>query len=84
MNEDPEVRPPTGQDESASVELGEPTSEPEGEEREERRPDLDERDRRISTRRKPMGPPLQEPEEAREDEFEREEREPAERPVDPA
>jgi hypothetical protein len=50
-------------------------------------PNLDEREERISTRRKPPGPPLKEPDDADQaqaDDSEREERGATERPVDPA
>jgi hypothetical protein len=83
MSEDPEGRPPAGEAEPVSVDVGEPTRATRGEGGEERRPDLDERESRISTERKPMGPPLQDPEAPPESDFERRERGPAERPVDP-
>ncbi|MGN6254485.1 MAG: hypothetical protein ACTHO8_05830 [Solirubrobacterales bacterium] len=66
MNEHEREPAPHGKDEANAVELGEPEHEPaetEGGERAERaqqRPDLDERERRISTERKPMGPPFEE------------------------
>jgi hypothetical protein len=83
MIEEPER--PDGSEESESVEVGEPDS---GEERrglqEDERPNLDEREERISTRRKPMGPPLEKPEETREADREDREEGPAPGPVDPA
>jgi hypothetical protein len=63
LTEEPE-RPPAGEEDSRSVDLGEPEREAEGEDREERRPDLDERHDRIRTTRKAPGPPLAEPDEA--------------------
>ena len=83
MIEEPESPPPRGQDEAQSLELGDPETPSEGR-REEARPNLDERERRISTRRKPMGPPLEKPEEAREEDIGRRNQGPTERPVDPA
>jgi hypothetical protein len=71
MNEQQREPAPHGNEEAHSAELGEPEHEPaevaEGAraEREEERPDLDERESRISTERKPMGPPLEEGEGAR-------------------
>jgi hypothetical protein len=84
MNET-EGRPSEGQDQPESIELGGPTRIGETAERaEEPRPDLDERHRRISERRKAMGPPLAEPEAPREEDFERSDRGPEEPPADPA
>ena len=81
MNENPEDRRP---EEAVSVDGGEPKRAQEGEEPAEPRPDLDERDLRIPPERKPMGPPLEEPQEALEDlELEQADGEQVE-PVDPA
>lgn len=57
----PQERPPHGSQEATASEVGEPGRESgdERQAREEQRPDLDERQRRISTQRKPMGPPLE-------------------------
>jgi hypothetical protein len=66
MNE-PESAPPGGRDEVASASLGEAQRVSARERGGGERPDLDERERRIATRRKPMGPPLEEPVEPRED-----------------
>jgi hypothetical protein len=70
-----------GRQDAESIEVGEPTRESDAERaaREEERPDLDEREERISEQRKPMGPPLpdtEQQEEAR--------RAPTEGPTDPA
>jgi hypothetical protein len=81
MSDQAEERPADGSEEPESVDLGEPTRRSEEAERaraEQERPDLDERHERIATRRKPMGPPLQEPEERDEERRER-----TEDPVDP-
>jgi hypothetical protein len=86
MIDNPEGRPPAGRGEANSVEHGEPAHEREARDealRQEPRPNLDEREDRISTRRKPMGPPLPEPEEPREDALERRDEQPSEPPVDP-
>lgn len=81
MSENAERRPA---EEAASVDVGEPERATVEEERAEPRPDLDERDLRIPPERKPMGPPLEEPEEALEDlELEQADGEQVE-PVDPA
>jgi hypothetical protein len=82
MSDQPEERRADGSEEPESVELGEPTRQADETDRamaEQERPDLDERHEQIATRRKPMGPPLPEPEE-------RDEERPDERtegPVDP-
>lgn len=63
----PPEREPDGNQEAKTSSVGEPTRELEhGEQRarEEERPDLDERQSKISTRRKPMGPPLEDLEDA--------------------
>jgi hypothetical protein len=68
MNEQEREPAPHGTEEANSGELGEPEHEPAEieealrAEREEELPDFDERHRRISTERKPMGPPLEEEE----------------------
>jgi hypothetical protein len=83
MIEEPEL--PDGREESESVEAGEPESGRETRERRaDERPNLDEREQRISTRRKPMGPPLEKPEETREDDREDRDQGAAPGPVDPA
>jgi hypothetical protein len=82
MSDQPEERRADGSEEPESVELGEPTRQADEADRamaEQERPDLDERHEQIATRRKPMGPPLPEPEER--DEERRDER--TEGPVDP-
>ena len=63
MNEEAAGPPPQGDEETSRAELGEPRTVEEGAERglDEGRPDLDEREERIRTERKPMGPPLEEP-----------------------
>lgn len=82
MSEEPE-RSPAGQAESESVDLDEPQREERRAERGGPRPNLDERHERIQTTRKPMGPPLGEPDEdeALDDTLERGRE--AEQPVDP-
>lgn len=84
MSEEPE-RPSAGHDEAKSLDLGEPEREGNGEEHAEARPNLDERHDRIRTQRKPMGPPLAEPEEpeALQEDFDADGRVAEERPVDP-
>jgi hypothetical protein len=82
MSDQAEERPADGSEEPESVELGEPTRATEEAARamrEQERPDLDERHEGIGTRRKPMGPPLEEPDEREEDRR----RERTEDPVDP-
>jgi hypothetical protein len=78
-------RPQAGEEEAETVELGTPQREVEREEHEDVRPDLDERHERIRTTRKPMGPPLTEPDEAEamDDTFAEDARETDEPPVDP-
>ena len=70
-----------GRQDTESIELGEPTREPDTERaaREHERPDLDEREDRISEQRKPMGPPL--PDTDQQDDALRA---PTEGPTDPA
>lgn len=66
MSDQSQERTPDGREESETVQVGEPARESDAVERrarEEQRPDLDERESRIRTQRKPMGPPLQEAEE---------------------
>ncbi len=66
MSDQPQGRTPDGGEESAAGQVGEPARDSDAVERrvrEEERPDLDERERRIRTQRKPMGPPLEEAEE---------------------
>jgi len=61
MSESPEARIPDGVQEAQSVELGDPArvdDEPTRGSLDER-PDLDRREERISSTRKPMGPPLE-------------------------
>jgi|GEM_PF-4334138 len=63
-------REPDGDEQAKTSEVGEPRRGLEHDEKralEEERPDLDERQSRISTRRKPMGPPLDDLEERAED-----------------
>jgi hypothetical protein len=88
MIEKPESPPPDGREEPESVDVGEPESGQErSERRDDRRPNLDEREENISTRRKPMGPPLGKPgDRPGEDREDREDRDegPAPEPVDPA
>jgi hypothetical protein len=84
MTDEPQGRPPDGGEEAATVEVGEPARDARDTQRrarEEERPDLDERERRIRTQRKPMGPPLEEPE-GRAEPLAREV--PPEPPTDPA
>ena len=74
---------PEGRAEADAIELGEPVRESDDTERaprEEDRPDLDERQRRIGEERKPMGPPLNEREDRGE---EREQPASTEEPTDP-
>ena len=84
MTQETEGRAPEGRSEAETVELGEPTRRNREEalraREEEVRPDLDERDRRISTERRPMGPPLREPTEREE----LQQRERTEGPTDPS
>jgi hypothetical protein len=61
MNEETEGPEPQGQSEVQDAEVGEP--ERGGEESVGERPDLDARQERIRTERKPAGPPLREEEE---------------------
>lgn len=66
----PQEREPDGSQEAKTSRAGEPARRLEQGERsarEEERPDLDERQSRISTRRKPMGPPLEDMEEEADD-----------------
>jgi hypothetical protein len=66
MSDQSQGRAPDGGEESATVQVGGPVRDSDDVERrarEEERPDLDERERRIRTQRKPMGPPLEEAEE---------------------
>lgn len=64
MSDESQERTPNGGEESAAAEVGEPVRDAaERRAREEERPDFDERQRQIRTQRKPMGPPLEEPEE---------------------
>jgi hypothetical protein len=82
MSDQAEERPADGSEEPESVELGAPTRATEEAARamgEQERPDLDERHEGIATRRKPMGPPLEEPDEREEGRR----RERTEDPVDP-
>jgi len=66
MSEAPRERKPDGTQEARTSEAGEPSRglERDASALEEERPDLDERQSRISTRRKPMGPPIEALEEA--------------------
>lgn len=85
MTNESQGRAPDGGEDATTVELGEPTRETAATRRrarEEERPDLDERERRIRTERKPMGPPLEAPTEERDDPRPREG--PSEPPTDPA
>ena len=84
MSEEHE-RPPAGEEQSESVELGEPERESPLAERDEAPPNLDERQERIRTRRKPAGPPHVEPDEAPapEEELEQGGGETEQQPVDP-
>jgi hypothetical protein len=78
VNEQPE-----GRGEAEAIELGEPVRDSDDAERaprEEDRPDLDERQRGIGEGRRPMGPPLNEPQERGE---EREQPASTEGPTDP-
>lgn len=91
MNEQAREPAPDGDEEARTVKLGEPEHEAgevergAREEREEERPDLDERERRVSTERKPMGPPLEEGEEGAAPSPEEEAAEPpAEPPTEPS
>src|SRR5688500_10732043 len=84
VSQNPQDRPSDGQGAPRTADVGEPARAPEGDQRDEARPDLDDRERRISTRRKAMGPPLREREESREHEAERPKQEIEEPPVDPA
>jgi hypothetical protein len=88
MNGESQERPPDGSEEAEAVEAGEPTHETEEAARAraqaEEKPDIDERESRISTRRKPMGPPLEEPVERAEAEAEPAEMHPPEEPSEPA
>lgn len=61
MNEDQEVREPTGRDEATSAQVG-PPQEQGAEPRAQGsgKPDLDAREARIRETRKPAGPPLEE------------------------
>ncbi len=66
MSDQSQERTPDGGEESTAAQVGEPVRDSDAVERrarEEERPDLDERERRIRTQRKPMGPPLEEAEE---------------------
>jgi hypothetical protein len=66
MSDQTQGRTPDGGDESAAVRVGEAVRESDSDERrarEEERPYLDERERRIRTQRKPMGPPLEDADE---------------------
>lgn len=65
MTESPEPRTPDGGEQAEAVEAGEPARvDPDrsraAREDEEPRPDLDERERRVRTTRRPPGPPLRE------------------------
>ncbi len=83
MSDQSQERTPDGGEESATVQVGEPVRESDAVERrarEEERPDLDERERRIRTQRKAMGPPLEEAEERAEPQGPEESPEP---PTDP-
>ena len=65
MSDQSQGRTPDGGEEAARAQVGEPERDSDAVERrarEEERPDFDERERRIRTQRKPMGPPLEEPE----------------------
>jgi len=65
MSDQSQGQTPDGGEEAARVEVGEPERDSDAAERRAReaeRPDFDERQRRIRTQRKPMGPPLEEPE----------------------
>lgn len=91
MNEEAREPAPDGDEKAEKAELGEPEHEAADveqgalEERREERPDLDERERRISPERKPMGPPLDEPDEGAGPPVEEEAREaPEESPTDPS
>jgi hypothetical protein len=67
MSDQSQERAPDGDEESTSVQVGEPARESDAERSvREERPDLDERERRIRPQRKPMGPPLEEAEESAE------------------
>jgi|SRR5215217_932276 len=66
MSDQSQERTPDGGEESARVQVGEPVRDSDANERrarEEERPDLDERQRRIRTQRKSAGPPIEEAEE---------------------
>ena len=63
MSQSPEARTPDGGEEAVSVEVGEPVriEDPlRGSQEDQPRPNLDQREERISTTRKPMGPPIEE------------------------
>ena len=66
MTESPEPRTPDGDEQAEAVEVGEPDRlDPDRtraarEDEEEARPDLDARERRVRTTRRPPGPPLRE------------------------
>lgn len=63
MSQSSEERAPDGGQETESVELGDPArievETTRGSSQEQPRPNLDQREERISTTRKPMGPPLE-------------------------
>jgi hypothetical protein len=63
MSQPPEERTPDGREEAQTIELGEPrradTEGPDESLEELPRPNLDRRQDRISTERKPAGPPLE-------------------------
>jgi len=83
MSNPPEVPPASGRDEARSANLGEPERDVErGDRLPKARPNLDERERGISERRRPMGPPLREPD-ASPPAAERLDRAADEPPVDP-
>lgn len=87
MSEQPGTRPPDGQDEPRTVELGEPEQQAEGarSDRSDERPDLDARQRRMSEQRKPMGPPQEEePEGSDESTGRRDDQQSDNPPTDPA
>jgi hypothetical protein len=89
MTDVPGAREPSGRDEAETQDAGEPQRETDRPQSaaEDERPDLDERERRLSTRRKAPGPPLEKEDATREEDETRaegpEER-PDERPVDPS
>jgi hypothetical protein len=84
MTEEQDVRQPDGGDETSTAEAGRAQTPQESDSQDESRPDLDARERRISERRKPAGPPLAEPDEPLGDEPEGAEATSDVEPVDPA